>query len=401
MDLLYITNGFPFPLTSGYLRHFHLLRELAPRHRVTLLSMVGAGFEPEHREEVAPFTAAIHTFGTDSPSTRWAKVGRRLGGVVRSPSSGPVAAMRAVAKSLVARQQFDAVVFSGKRTYPVFDAVRSLPVVADLCDATSSRLRGGLGFAAPLQKARDVAELLEVRRVERHLLDSADHLVFASARDRDLLARGPALERSTVVPNGVDLDYWIRSSPALGRSTVVFTGKMDYPPNEHAALHLAQTVMPIVRQAVPDAELLVVGRDPTRRLLDVAGAGVTVTGTVEDVRPHLERASVFAAPLHFGAGIQNKVLEALAMGVPVVASSLAADGVRASDGSAAPIAVADGPMAFAGLVVDRLQAAAAGAGPSAESRRFVEAGFAWADSARLLEGALTSAWAARSLRSVT
>ncbi|MFZ6004402.1 MAG: glycosyltransferase [Actinomycetota bacterium] len=401
MDLLYITNGFPFPLTSGYLRHYHLLRELAPRHRVTLLSMVGPGFEPAHREALAPFVDAIHTFGAGPGGTRLAKVRRRLEGVVRSPSSGPVAAMRAVAESLVARQHFDAVVFSGKRTYPVLDALRSLPVVADMCDATSSRLRGGLTFAAPVQRARDLAELLEVRRVERHLLDLADHLVFASARDRDLLARGPALERSTVVPNGVDLEFWERSEPTLGRSRVVFTGKMDYPPNEHAALHLAHAVMPIVRQSVPDAELLIVGRDPTARLLAAAGPGVTVTGYVDDVRPYLDSASVFAAPLHFGAGIQNKVLDALAMGVPVVASSLAAAGVRAGDGSAAPIAVADGPMAFAGLVVERLRAAAAGASPSAESRRFVADSFAWADSARLLEDAVGAAVSARSLRSAT
>lgn len=398
MEILYITNGFPFPLTSGYLRHYHLLRGLAPRHKVTLLSVVGSGFDPDHRAALDPYANAIHTFGPAAGDSTLVKLARRAEGLAHTTASGPVDALRSTAATLVASGRFDAAVFSGKRTFPVLDALGALPVVVDLCDATSSRVRGGLRFGTLTQRAGRLFELVEVRRIERSLIRRGDHLVFASGRDRDLLMMGADQSRTTVVSNGVDLEIWTRNSMVLGGSAVVFSGKMDYPPNEHAALHLIEAVMPIVRRSVPDAELFIVGRDPTPRLMAAARSGTTVTGYVDDVRPYLERASVFAAPLHFGAGIQNKVLEAMAMAVPVVASSLAAEGVRAGDGSEAPVAVAEEPAAFAAEVVARLVAAGEGAAPDRAGRVFVERNFTWAENTQRLEGALEaaqSAWAAR------
>jgi glycosyltransferase involved in cell wall biosynthesis len=113
-----------------------------------------------------------------------------------------------------------------------------------------------------------------------------------------------------------------------------------------------------------------------------------VTGRVDDVRPYLERASVFAAPLRFGAGIQNKVLEAMAMEVPVVASTLAADGLRLDEGSSPPIEIADDPATVAAGIVRHLRAAEAGAAPAGDERRFVSSYFSWEASGAVLETVL-------------
>ena len=391
MRLLYITNGFPFPLTSGYLRHYFLLRELGTRHEVTLLSLAGPGFEPGDTAALEPFTVAIETFGGGRRLSLGGKVRRRVRTLAPGSADGPVAAMRDAAGALVRDGAVDAAVFSGKATYPVLAGLGDLPVVVDLCDATSSRLRGGIRHEEPRRIPAVLLEYASVRQVERRLLLRGDQLLFASARDRDALLDGPH-PRAVVVPNGVDLDAWARTTPQLGRDEVVFTGKMSFPPNEHAALHLAKHVMPLVRQAVPGAHLSIVGRDPTARLLRVADApGVTVTGLVPDVRPYLERASVFAAPLHFGAGIQNKVLEAMAMEVPVVASTVAAAGLRAGDRSEPPVTVADDPAATAAAVVAHLRAAAGGAAPDRAGRRYVEEHFVWRGSAALVEQALGAA----------
>ena len=397
MRILYVTNGFPYPLTSGYLRHYFLIRELARWHGVTLLSIGGADFVPEHAQALVSVTDRVLTFESANGSRslgRKAKARlRRLLGGVRADS--PARRLGEAAAALARDEDFDVVLFSGKRTYPALAFLHGLPLVVDMCDATSARIRGSFRVAPPARLPLLALDYLEVRRVERGLAARADHLVFVSCRDRDTLlpdlVRGRAEPRATVVPNGVDLDYWRRASQELGRDHVVFTGAMDYPPNEDAALRLIETIMPLVRRSVPAAHLLVVGRDPTRRLVKAGTArGVTVTGFVDDVRPYLERAAVFAAPLRFGAGIQNKVLEAMAMEVPTVASSLAADGLRTDDGRTPPIAVADDPRPFAELVVERLLVAAEGSTPDEEARRFVSECFSWSAAGELLEEALRS-----------
>jgi glycosyltransferase involved in cell wall biosynthesis len=219
-------------------------------------------------------------------------------------------------------------------------------------------------------------------RVEADMVHRAHHSIFVSARDRDSVV-GRADVPTTIVPNGVDLDFWRRSSRERGRDTIVFTGAMDYRPNIDAALHLAEDILPLVRRSVPEARLMIVGRDPTPRLR-AAGEqpGVEVTGFVDDVRTYLEDATVFAAPLRFGAGIQNKVLEAMAMEVPVVASTLAADGLRTEAGDVPPIVVADDPAKFAEHLVQRLQDR--DETPDETARRYVESRFVWARSGAML-----------------
>ena len=396
MRILYVTNGFPYPLTSGYLRHYFLIRELSRRHAVSLLSIVGADFRQEHASALAPFTSAILTFASTarSRSLRRKAVARLRTLVLGRGTDDAVRQLVAAARALHREAPFDLLLVSGKRTYPVVPALAGIPVVADLCDATSSRIRGSLRYAHRLQRPLLWLDYAAVRRAERSLMAEADALLFASARDlQELLGSGAAATagepRATVVPNGVDLAYWVRGSPELGRDAIVFTGAMDYPPNEDAALFLVETILPLVWAREPRAQLWIVGRDPTRRLLAAGGrVGVTVTGFVDDVRPYLERAAVFAAPLRFGAGIQNKVLEAMAMEVPVVASPIAADGLRTEDGRDPPVAIGRTAEELAGLLAARLAAVRGDPTPDRTARAFVEAHFDWARSAGRLERVL-------------
>src|SRR5262249_35119838 len=150
----------------------------------------------------------------------------------------------------------------------------------------------------------------------------------------------------------------------LGANTIAFTGAMDYPPNTDAALYLVETILPLVQRAIPDARALIVGRDPPARLARAGQRpGVTVTGFVDDVRPYLEQATVFAARLRSGAGIQNKVLEALAMELPVIASPLAADGLRTEDGQTPPAQIVRGVQEFADQIVRALRERASNPAP--------------------------------------
>lgn len=400
MRVAYVTNGFPFPLTSGYLRHYHLVGELARRgHAVTLLALAGPDHLPEHADALRPFVEDVVAFRRSARAGggRWR---RRL----RSVAGGVDPAVAALASEAARRHgqaPFDVLVLSGRETLPALEALRGIPVVADLCDAASLRIRGERAYAGRVRALGLALKERRVRAVERRLVREADALLFASVRDREPLVGDDrrARARSTVVANGVDLERWRRTAPSLGGDLVVLTGAMHYPPNADAAIHLAEEILPRVRTRVPSAQLAIVGRDPTprvRRLADVPG--VTVTGSVPEVGPWLDRAAVFAAPIRFGAGIQNKVLEALAFEVPVVASTLAADGLRLEDGTLPPLDAVDDPAAFADRLVARLRSEATA--PHAEGRRYVAEHFSWPAAGERLEGVLRDVVAARGDRGV-
>jgi polysaccharide biosynthesis protein PslH len=392
MRVLYLTNGFPYPLTSGYLRHYYLIKELSQRHAITLLSIVGASFTAEHAAAMAPITQQVLTFPSASRSGSFR---RKAIGRLRSLAGGAsgdqaVRRMRAAVERLTGEEPFDVVLFSGKRTLPAIARMDKLPLVVDMCDATSVKIRGSVRYTRAARLPLLLLDYLQVRSAERMLIRNAAHLLFASCRDREALV-GRAPNRATVVPNGVDLDFWKRSSRERGANTIVFTGAMDYPPNTDAALYLIEEILPLVQRSIPDARALIVGRDPPPRLVGAAQRpGVTVTGYVDDVRPYLEQATVFAAPLRFGAGIQNKVLEAMAMEVPVIATPLAVDGLRTEDGLRPPVQVARTQQEFAELIVQRLHAVSGDSAPDSAARGYVEAHFVWRSSGGKLEQVIDS-----------
>ena len=395
MRVLYLTNGFPYPLTSGYLRHYFLIRELAPEHQVTLLSLTGAGFRPEDTDALRPMVERVEVFGGDRRSSI-DKVVRRIRALVGRDAAPGVAAMADRAVALHAERPFDVVVHSGKSTHPVLDRLSGLPVAADMCDATSSRLAGALSYASAVRRPALWLDLQAMRRIETGIVRRTRHAMFASERDRRLILGAAVTPASSVVPNGVDLEFWRRTAPTLGRDTIVFTGAMHYPPNVDAAIVLIEEVLPRVRKRIPEARLDIVGRDPAPSIVALAGRpGVRVTGFVPDVRPYLEAASVFAAPLRFGAGIQNKLLEALAMELPVVASTLAIDGLRVGEATP-PAVVADDAAAMADRIVETLETVRADPTPNAAGRAYVDSWFRWETSGRLLDAILRSVTRTRS-----
>jgi glycosyltransferase involved in cell wall biosynthesis len=217
------------------------------------------------------------------------------------------------------------------------------------------------------------------------MLRIADRVVVASLRDGEHLGWS---DRMSVLPNGVDTAYWSRRSTRRPDGTVIFTGKMSYAPNEDAAMRLIEEVWPSVRARRPDARLMIVGTSPGPRLVEAGSlSGVTVTGRVDDMRDYLDDATVFAAPIRHGAGIQNKLLEALAMQLPVVASTNATDGL-VLDGGDPPVHVTDDLATMADLIVDELNAARSDPAPRHAHRTWVADRFDWGVSAGRIDAIL-------------
>lgn len=391
MKILYLTNGFPYPLTSGYLRHYHFIKELSRHHSITLASLVNETFTQEHADAMAPYTEQILPFSTSSQISKESLLQKSVRHFRRLTGQTPaVREMSQAIQTLMQQEQFDVVVFSGRDTFPIIREIKDIPVVADICDASTVRIRGRLRHSSLRSYPRLCFEYILTQRIEQEIVQSSQHVLFASARDRDVLVSSDS-ESATVIPNGVDLEFWKRTSPTRGRNTIIFTGAMNYRPNVDAAMVLIRDILPLVHRNIPDAELYIVGRDPIPELCKAGEQpGVTVTGFVDDVRPYLDKATVFAAPLRFGAGIQNKLLEAMAMELPIVASGLAIEGVKASEISVPPIEPAETPQQFADRICLELIEAETNSSPSADARRYVSDHFVWEKSGETLSDILAA-----------
>ncbi|MCA1634415.1 MAG: glycosyltransferase family 4 protein [Acidobacteria bacterium] len=203
----------------------------------------------------------------------------------------------------------------------------------------------------PLKKAYLYGQLCKSFAYERAACRRFDHVVAVSTEDRDLMRREYQLEAVTDVPTGVDTEYF-RPSGNVRREphSLVFTGSMDWLPNEDAIQFFAKQIMPLVKQAVPDATLTVVGRNPYPSLLELSkrDSSIIVTGRVEDVRPFMESAAAYVVPIRVGGGTRLKIYEAMAMQMPIISTTIGAEGLLLSDG--AELLLADTPEAFARAV---------------------------------------------------
>lgn len=383
MRILYLLPAVQHPTLRGNLRHFHFLRALGRRHEVTLLALAREAPTPEAERDLAAWTERTLLFPVADPPLPAAagalarRAARRLGRL------RALRRMRAAFLERAAEGRFDVVLFHGKEVHPVVAGFAGLPLVADFCDATALRERGRLRHARGAERLVALWRYASALRTDRALLRQTPHLAFISARDRTAAGGGPGA--GVVIPNGIDRDYWRPAEARREPATLVFTGVMDFAPNEDAALYLLRELLPRLRAAVPGLHAWIVGRSPTPALLRASRGdeGVVVTGYVDDVRPFLERATVFVAPLRFGAGTQNKVLEALAMEVPVVATPLVADGLRV-DGAGPPLRVAEGAGPFAAAVLALLADGAERRRLAREGRSFVAAHFDWERSTSML-----------------
>ncbi len=391
MRILYITPFFQHPTMKTNPRHYYFIRELSRRHTITLLTATRSPIMPEAMKEMATYTERILVFeairNSTPASNGWARAFSRLGERVRHARRNRMAIreMKRAFLELVNQDSFDLVLFHGKSVFPVIEDWDGLPMVVDFCDATSMRIMGTMRHANMAEVPWLLLRYLHIRQIEKKLIRKTPHLAFISGRDRDAILVPTDAVR--VVPNGVDLDYWTRNTSDPEPNCIMYSGGMVYRPNVDGALYLIKRILPLVRQSIPNLRVLIVGRDPLPELIEIAQhyPDVTITGSVEDMRPYFERATVYAAPLRFGAGMQNKLLEAMAMGVPVVTTPIAADGVRVHSDTELPLVVADGEKQFAECIIQLLERGQERTRLAAEGRRFIKSHFVWSRNADILE----------------
>jgi polysaccharide biosynthesis protein PslH len=303
-------------------------------------------------------------------------------------------------------QQFDVVHIEHLRgaRYGAFiksiDPRRRIPIVWDSVDCISLLFRNAEKHSSRwLTQMMARFDLTRTEKYEGRLSTNFDRVICTSSADRQALLslaekNGPPAPID-VIPNGVDLDYF-QPQPGTPRdpATLVISGKMSYHANIAMVKDFVLNVLPRIWEERPDVKLIVVGKSPPREILQLADSPrIVVTGTVEDNRPYLCRATIAVAPLTYGVGIQNKVLEAMACSTPVVCSSQAASALKAKDGE--EIIVAEGAENLAKTLVTLLDNPIALKNLASAGRRYVENRHRWEEMTNLLEQVYTEAVACK------
>ena len=261
--------------------------------------------------------------------------------------------------------------------------------------------RGRSGRRNPLRtsawRAYGALQVAKLRRYQRRWYPRYELVLSVSSEDAALTRAYARSDRVVVAPNGVDIDYFRPRPRSDEGRRLVFGASMDVSMNQDAALWFATRVLPLVRRQVPEVEFWIVGRNPPASIVGLSSMpGVTVTGTVDDVREYYRSASVFVVPSRMGGGTKLKTLEGMAMALPLVATSVGAQGLDVCSGQ--HLYVADTPEAFARRTVELLRNRELAASMGAASRRMVEDQYSWdrivGDVEERLQG-LVDRWADR------
>lgn len=376
MRVLLISRCPPYPLYLGdRLILWHLARELQTVG--VQIDLIAYTQQPQDHDEIASYA---HLFGSvqllpETPRSMLSYAQRVLLPSRRFPRQSAQSwspQMWQTVEQALAQHDYDVLhLFGGVHLYELAHLTTRFPAIITPYESYSLYLRRVVARSgAWLDRLR----LWMARQYESWMFTPYARTIVLTEEDRtELLRLNPRLPVA-VIPNGIDLAQFQPQPQPRDPHTLLFVGNYEYPPNHEAALYLASQILPAVQRVFPDVRLQLVGNSPPADLLALRSDQIDVTGRVPDIRPYLQRATLFVCPLLTGAGIKNKVLEALAMGIPLVATPLSVDGISVRDG--VHLRVVE-PSGMAAAVVDLLRDPALCQQMSAAGRAVIEAEYSW------------------------
>ena len=391
LKILYIAHRIPYPPNKGEkIRAFHQIRYLSKVHEVHLACLVDEREDLEHTKTLEKYCASVDVVFRRKSAFRLRVL---LGLLTNKPLSVAAFYDRELDKRIrqkLRTETFDRIVVFSSAMAEYVRRAAGIPKLIDLVDADSEKWRLFADYHPKPLSWLYRLEAHHLSRYEENVVRMSERSVFVSEAEAELLRQRVPDRPMTVIPNGVDLDYFAPPSETLSCSkqpVVVFTGAMDYFPNVDAVQYFCSDILPLITEACPEIRFYIVGRHPTRQVQTLERQKhVMVTGSVPDVRPYLRAATVAVAPLRIARGVQNKILEAMAMGLPVVGTSSAFQGLGAT--TADGIRKADNAKSFAREILALLENSTLQRQCSLQVRRYVQQHHRWQDHGSALESLL-------------
>lgn len=388
MKILWVkAGGLVPPDTGGKIRSYNILRELARVHSVSFFSFYGAHDHDQHPELGSIFDGVTCVPLKLPPAKSPAEM-RSYG--LRLLSSEPYGIakfcrpeVRGRVHALVDHVKYDVIVCDFMAAAGVIPWHTRVAKVLFTHNVEATIWRRHYEVAnSPVWKAISWVEWKKMEGAERRYLRLADHVLTVSESDREKFTSVVDPAKLTVIPTGVDLAYFQPQAAEEKPDSLVFTGSMDWLPNEDAMLYFLDEIFPLIVRKCPHAVLEVVGRKPSPKLLARAAEekNVRLTGWVEDIRPYLARGAICIVPLRIGGGTRLKIFEAMAMAKAVVSTSIGAEGLAVNSGD--NILLADSPAEFASRVISLLHDSKERKRIGTAARAMVEEKYGWPNIAK-------------------
>lgn len=379
MRILYLCHRIPYPPDKGEkIRAYHQVKSIADAHEIDLFTLADSASDLEHRSVLAKYCRRVSVY-TLNP--RWGRL-RSLPYLLTShPLTIPYfysPELDNEVRAALVKRSYDRIFVYCSAMAQYVEWVEGVPIITDLVDVDSDKWMQYAGRTRFPFSAVYRREANSLRVYERQVCERSTCVVVSTEREA-ALAREIAPSASVrVISNGVDVEYFSTAARAKPKAvpTITFTGDMSYFPNEDAVISFAEKVFPVVRGSLPDVRFLIVGRNPGPKVKALRRIqGVEVTGSVPDIRTYLAQTQVFVAPFSIAAGIQNKILEAMSSGLPVVATSCTARGLVPE--VAEMVEVADTPEEIASRVINLVRDNGLAQAKGLESRRRVMSSYNW------------------------
>jgi sugar transferase (PEP-CTERM/EpsH1 system associated) len=389
MRILSITDSLPYPMISGdRIRNYNLLRRVASQHEVSLVAFLETPEDIEGVPHLQQFCARIETANFQNRS-RMAKIPGLLGYALagKPPELRLLHSEELMSKirQLVSRMEFDIIQIESRmglylETLPHSRRSKTILMFQNFTFQQYSRV-----FHIEKRwdkKMRALLNSVAMRQWEPRYAQRYDRSTTVSEIDKNLLLRTNPRLQVDVIPNGVDTQKYNPLPVESASPVLLFIGNMGYPPCVDAALYFCKEIFPRIRSTIDAAELWIVGRDPRPEVMRLNGGCVHVTGRVEDVLPYYQKSTVCVVPLRAGGGTRLKILEAMALGRPVVSTSIGCEGLEVVGGT--HLLIADNPEQFAEKTVQLLTDQQLYQRISTNGRQFVEKRYDWDIIARRL-----------------
>ncbi|MBT4519735.1 MAG: glycosyltransferase [Halieaceae bacterium] len=380
--VLFVLSRFPYPLTKGdKVRAYHQIRKLSESCDVYLVALSDVHVSKKSIAALDPYCKEIHAFRlyywtiifsvckfflfTDKP----AQVGYFFNKRIFEKICHTISVI-----------QPDHIFCQLIRTSEYVRKISGIPKTLDYMDALSAGMERREKYAPKLTRFLFKTEASRLRKYEHNICKSFDSCCIISEFDRELIFRSENKD-ITVLPNGIDADYFHDLHRKI-KYDLLFTGNMSYPPNVQSARYLVENIMPLIWEKRPDTSLLISGDNPEKSILKCKSDKVNIEGWIDDIRESYSSSLIFIAPMLMGSGIQNKLLEAMAMNLPCITSKLANRALNAEEGS--EILVGNNDKEYAEHIYTLLENEQIRIQIAKKGRKFVTDHFEWSTSNQIL-----------------
>ena len=376
MKILFVTPRLPYPPDRGdRVRVFNFAKVLSRKHLLFLVSFIQSKEESKYVEGLVKIFNEVTTILLESWKSYLNVLTHFFSKLPYQVSYYDSDIMGRKINQIIEREKIDVVYTFHLRMARHAIDLKNVYEILDLTDCVSLFLRRMLPFSRIYLKPLLYNEWLKVRRYEPMITERFDECWLISRIDKKAIEEVSCPSNVVIIPNGIDLNYFKRESLKLDSQNLLFVGYMGAE-SVDSVFYFHKKIFPLIKKEVPSSQFYVVGASPPRKVTKLAqDKDVIVTGFIKDLRPYYEKAAVMVAPMRFVAGVQNKILEAMAMGVPVVTSRFGNEGIDAQPEK--EIFVENNPESFARSVVELLKNEDLRRKIGINARKFVERNFTW------------------------